>query len=163
MAGDESVKGVFEALRPVLNERMRRLVAAAQAQALGYGGVTLVAAATGLARSTITQGIKELAEPAAAINEERLRRSGGGRKRLTDRDPTLLRALEALVEPATRGDPESPLRWTSKSLSKLAAALRAQGHPISGRKVGDLLRALDYSRQAPRKTKEGASHPDRDA
>ncbi len=163
MVDQGDVKRVFEALRPVLNERMRRLVAAAQAQALGHGGVTLVAEATGLARSTITQGITELTALPPGIGEERLRRPGGGRKRLTDHDPTLLRDLEALVEPATRGDPESPLRWTCKSLSKLAAALGKQGHPISGRKVGDLLHALDYSLQANRKTREGASHPDRNA
>lgn len=160
MANQDNVKSVFEALRPVLNERMRRLVAAAEAQALGHGGVTLVAEATGLARSTITEGIAELAAPSPEGGEQRLRRPGGGRKRLTDHDPTLLRDLEGLVEPATRGDPESPLRWTCKSLSKLAAALENQGHQISGRKVGDLLRALDYSLQA---TREGMAHPDRNA
>jgi hypothetical protein len=165
MADREQVRRVFEALRPVLNERMRRLVAAAQAQALGRGGVTLVAEMTGLARSTITQGIAELTAtpPVAATGAERLRRPGGGRKRLTDRDPALSRDLEALVEPTTRGDPESPLRWTCKSLSKLAEALGERGHRISGRKVGDLLRDLGYSLQANRKTKEGASHPDRNA
>jgi hypothetical protein len=164
MADEENVRRVFDVLRPVLNERMRRLVAAAEAQALGHGGVTLVARATGLARSTIAEGIQELAAPpTAAPGEQRLRRPGGGRKPLTQHDPALLRDLEALVEPSTRGDPESPLRWTCKSLSKLATALRAQGHPISGRKVGDLLRELDYSLQANRKTREGASHPDRNA
>jgi Rhodopirellula transposase DDE domain len=163
MADQDYVKRVFEALRPVLNERMRRLVAAAEAQALGHGGVTLVAEATGLARSTITQGISELAAPLPVGGEQRLRHPGGGRKLLTDHDPTLLRDLEALVEPETRGDPESPLRWTCKSLSKLAVALSKQGHQISGRKVGDLLHALDYSLQANRKTREGASHPDRNA
>jgi transposase len=165
MADQEHVKRVFEALRPVLNERMRRLVAAAQAQALGHGGVTLVAEVTGLARSTITQGMAELTAPPPVVvtGAERLRRPGGGRKRLTDRDPTLLRDLEALVEPATRGDPESPLRWTCKSLSTLAEALGERGHRISGRKVGDLLRDLGYSLQANRKTREGASHPDRNA
>ena len=165
MSDQDHVKRVFEALRPVLNERMRRLVAAAQAQALGHGGVTLVAEATGLARSTITQGITELTvtPPIVATGVERLRRPGGGRKRLTDHDPVLLRDLEALVEPTTRGDPESPLRWTCKSLSKLAEALGERGHRISGRKVGDLLRDLGYSLQANRKTQEGASHPDRNA
>ena len=165
MSDQDHVKRVFEALRPVLNERMRRLVAAAQAQALGHGGVTLVAEATGLARSTITQGITELTvtPPIVATGVERLRRPGGGRKRLTDHDPVLLRDLEALVEPTTRGDPESPLRWTFKGLSKLAEALGERGHRISGRKVGDLLRDLGYSLQANRKTQEGASHPDRNA
>ena len=165
MADQDHVKRVFEALRPVLNERMRRLVAAAQAQALGHGGVTLVAEATGLARSTVTQGITELTvtPPVVVTGAERLRRPGGGRKSLTAHDPTLLRDLEALVEPTTRGDPESPLRWTCKSLSKLAEALGERGHRISGRKVGDLLRDLGYSLQANRKTREGASHPDRNA
>jgi hypothetical protein len=163
VANQDNVKRVFETLRPVLNERMRRLVAAAEAQALGHGGVTLVAEATGLARSTITQGIAELAAPSPEGGGQRLRRPGGGRRRLTDHDPTLLHDLEALVEPATRGDPESPLRWTCKSLSKLAAALEKQGHQISGRKVGDLLHALDYSLQANRKTREGTAHPDRNA
>jgi hypothetical protein len=164
MADREQVRRVFEALHPVLNERMRRLVAAAQAQALGHGGVTLVAEVTGLARSTITQGLAELAAPPVAVaGAERLRRPGGGRKRLTEHDPTLLRDLEALVEPTTRGDPESPLRWTCKSLSKLAESLGERGHRASGRKVGDLLRDLGYSLQANRKTKEGVSHPDRNA
>src|SRR5450756_951537 len=164
MADEQSIKSVFDALHPVLNERTRRLVAAAQAQALGRGGVTLVARAAGVARSTITLGIQELTVvPAALSSEQRLRRPGGERKRLTEHDPTLLRDLEALVEPTSRGDPESPLRWTCKSLSKLAEALGERGHRISGRKVGDLLRGLDYSLRANRKTKEGASHPDRNA
>ena len=164
MADEQSIKRVFETLHPVLTERMRRLVAAAEAQALGRGGVALVARATGMARSTIAQGISELTvTPTVVPSEQRLRRPGGGRKPLTEQDPTLLRDLEALVEPSARGDPQSPLRWTCKSLSKLAEALGEKGHRISGRKVGDLLRDLGYSLQANRKTKEGASHPDRNA
>lgn len=164
MTDERSIKKVFDALQPVLNERSRRLVAAAQAQALGRGGVAVVARAAGVARSTITLGIQELTvAPSALSGEHRVRRPGGGRKPLTEHDPTLLRDLEALVEPSSRGDPESPLRWTCKSLSKLAEALGKRGHRISARKVGDLLRELDYSLQSNRKTKEGASHPDRNA
>jgi len=163
----ERVALIFSALRPVLNERARRLLAAAQAQALGHGGVTLVAAATGLARSTLGRGLKELAVQAAAsgalLPEDRSRRPGGGSKPLVERDPTLLADLEALVEPTSRGDPTSALRWTCKSLARLAQELSQQGHRISARKVGDLLHALDYSLQATRKTREGSSHPDRNA
>jgi hypothetical protein len=154
---------VFAVLGPVLDERTRRIVAAAEAQALGRGGVTRVAQVTGLARSTLRRGMDELEAPATAAPGARVRRPGGGRKPLTDHDPTLLADLEALVDPVTRGDPESPLRWTSKSLAKLAGALRERGHRISGRKVGDLLKGLGYSLQAARKTTEGAAHPDRDA
>ena len=168
----ERLGRVFAGLGEVLDERARRVVAAAEARALGHGGVTLVAEVTGLARSTIRRGLVDVAavadvatrdQPHGGGGAPRVRRPGGGRKRLTARDPTLLRDLEALVEPATRGDPQSPLRWTSKSLSKLAVALHGQGHQISARKVGDLLRELDYSLQAPRKTTEGGTHPDRDA
>jgi Rhodopirellula transposase DDE domain len=163
----ERVASVFSSLRPVLNERTRRLAAAAQARALGCGGITLVSAATGLARSTIGRGLRELAAletagaPAAA--DQRIRRPGGGSKPLVERDPTLLADLESLVEPATRGDPMSPLRWTCKSLARLAQELCRRGHRISARKVGDLLHALNYSLQATRKTREGGSHPDRGA
>jgi hypothetical protein len=159
----ERLERVFGALGPVLDERTRRAVAAAEARALGYGGVSLVARVTGLARSTLRRGIDELEAPAAAAPVDRVRRRGGGRKCLVVHDPTLLADLEALVDPVTRGDPESPLRWTSKSLAKLAAALGERGHRVSARKVGDLLRGLDYRLQATRKTLEGADHPDRDA
>jgi hypothetical protein len=163
----ERLRQVFSEIAPALNERARRLVAAAEARALGHGGVSLVAAVTGLARSTVRRGEGEL-EPGAAPDPSReaaprVRRPGGGRKALTASDPTLVQDLEALVDPVTRGDPESPLRWTCKSLSNLAMALEERGHRISARKVGDLLRERDYSLQATRKTREGASHPDRDA
>ncbi len=139
--------------------------AAAEALALGRGGVTVVAAATGMQRHTIRAGIRELrASPStAAVPEQRVRAPGGGRKALTARDPTRLRDLEALVEPVTRGDPMSPLRWTGKSTRQLAAQLRRQGHRLSHQKVAELLHARDYSLLGNRKTKEGASHPDRDA
>ena len=158
------VRQLFEVLHPVLDERMRRLVAAGMAQTVGRGGVSVVASATGLARSTIGRGLGELAPAATPVaGAQRIRRSGGGRKPLTEHDPTLLRDLEALVDPVTRGDPQSPLRWTCKSLRQLAAALQTQGHRVSPQTIGELLRALDYSLQANRKTKEGAAHPDRNA
>ena len=155
---------LFGLLKPVCDERVRRLVAAGMAQTLGRGGVSLVADATGMARSTIARGLDELGPAATPVEgARRIRRPGGGRKPLTGHDATLLRDLEALVDPVTRGDPQSPLRWTCKSLRQLAAALRAQGHAVSPQTVGELLHALDYSLQVNRKTKEGAAHPDRNA
>jgi hypothetical protein len=154
----------FEALLAVMDERVRRQWAAAEALALGYGGISAVAAATGLARNTIAAGIAELRqriddyEPTPTI-----RRPGAGRKFLTTRDPELLHALDRLVEPATRGDPDSPLRWTCKSTRKLADELTRQGHPVSDRTVAHLLRQTGYSLQANRKTREGGRHPDRNA
>ena len=161
----ESIRRKFEALRPFLNERARRVWAATEATALGRGGVVLVARATGLARSTLYEGLRDLRElPAATPTApRRLRRPGGGDKPLTLKDPTLLAALEALVDPLARGDPESPLRWTTKSTRKLAAALQAQGHRISRGTVAALLRELGYSLQGTRKVQEGKSHPDREA
>ena len=150
----------FTALFPHLNERQRRVSAAAEARALGRGGITRVARAAGLSRPTIYQGLRDLDQPPLP---GRVRRAGGGRPAARDRDPALLAALDALIEPDTRGDPESPLRWTCKSTRQLAAALTAQGHPVSHSTVADLLRAADYSLQAPRKTLEGSAHPDRDA
>jgi hypothetical protein len=146
---------------PHLNERARRLVAASEAVGLGYGGVSRVSRACGLSRVTIAKGIQELqAEPLAA---GRIRRPGAGRPKLTACDPALPQALEALVEPLARGDPESPLRWTCKSTRALAKELSAQKHPLSHEKVAQILRSLDYSLQGNRKTQEGADHPDRDA
>ena len=147
-------------MAPFLDERGRRLVAAAEAFAAGYGGIAAVAAATGMAPSTIGRGLKELAQDEPS---ERVRRPGAGRKPTLSKDPTLLSDLEALVEPTTRGDPESPLRWTCKSVRKLAAAFRAQGHQVSHTLVAELLNAAGYSLQANRKTKEGDSHPEWDA
>src|SRR5947208_568490 len=169
------IRAKFEALRPYLDERRRRLWAAAEAMVLGRGGITAVANATGLERNTIRAGIRELqanptasAEPeaeaaAAADRVRRVRAVGGGRKPLTTEDPTLVQDLEALVEPVTRGDPMSPLRWTCKSTRQLAAELVRQGHQVSHQTVADLLHSLDYSLQGTRKTREGAEHPDRDA
>jgi hypothetical protein len=157
----------YQQLAPYLTERARRLWAATEASSLGRGGISAVASATGLSRATIHSGLGELqAAAASTVATEagpRVRRCGGGRKRLTASDQTLLDDLESLVEPVTRGDPESPLRWTCKSTSKLAAELQAQGHQVSPRTVYSLLGQLGYSLQANRKTREGSGHPDRDA
>ena len=150
----------------MMDERLRRQWAAAEAAAVGWGGVTLVSSATGLARNTIAAGIEELehrqAHPQEAV-DVRIRRPGGGRKPLTQTDPGLQQALEALVDPVTRGHPQSPLRWTCKSTSKLAEELSRQRHPVTDRTVAALLKQSGYSLQANRKTKEGSSHPDRNA
>src|SRR5574337_939895 len=164
MSEVERLRQVFQDLEPVIDERMRRLVAAAVARAWGYGGVSLVATASGVARSTIQRGLDELAQPAKVPPEQQpIRQPGGGRQRREQQDPALRRALEALVEPTTRGDPQSPLRWTCKSLRKLAEELRRQGHRVSHVRVGEMLRAMGYSLQGNRKTKEGGAHPDRNA
>jgi len=146
---------------PHLNERSRRMLAATEAMEIGYGGVTRVGRACGLSRVTITKGIAELT--ASPLSEERIRRPGGGRQKLILRDPKLLELLEHFVEPLTRGDPESPLRWTCKSTRTLARELTKQKHPISHEKVAQLLRGMQYSLQSNRKTEEGDDHPDRDA
>ena len=154
----------FTRIRPHLNEASIRLWAANEAIMLGYGGVTMVARATGLSRTTIHAGIRELnATEASPLAEGRIRRVGGGRKKLTEKDPGLRAALNQLVDPVTRGDPESCLRWTSKSTTKLARELTERGHPISQRTVCDLLAEEGYSLQSVRKTREGGTHPDRDA
>ena len=140
-----------------------RLWAANEALSLGYGGVSEVARATALSRTTIHAGIAELESAEVMDTPGRIRRSGGGRKKLTEKDPGLLDALNKLVDPVTRGDPESPLRWTSKSTTKLAQELVEQGHSVSQRTVCDLLAAEGYSLQSVRKTREGTQHPDRDA
>lgn len=159
------VRRKFRSLRPGMDERMRRQWAAAEARELGRGGITAVAQATGMSRTTITAGCRELRLPAKQRRQEvlRVRRPGGGRRSLAEIDPGLLTALEALVEPVTRGDPESPLRWTCKSTAKLAAELTQQKHPVCDRTVATLLIQAGYSLQANRKTREGASHPDRNA
>ena len=156
----DPIRERFSAVAPFLDERGRRLVAAAEAFAAGYGGIAAVAMATGVAPSTIGRGLKELAQDEPS---ERVRRPGAGRKPTISKDPTLLADLEALVEPTSRGDPESPLRWTCKSVRRLAQALQAQGHEVSRTLVGHLLNEAGYSLQGNRKTTEGDSHPDRDA
>jgi Rhodopirellula transposase DDE domain len=144
-----------------LNERQRRLYLAVEARAFGRGGVARVARATGVSRPTIQHGLRELS--GAVTAPERVRQPGGGRKKLTEQDPTLLSELEALVDPDTRGDPMSPLRWTCKSPRQLAAALAGAGHRVSHTVVAELLDQAGYSLQAPTKTLEGRQHPDRDA
>lgn len=150
----------------MMDERMRRQWAATEALAVGWGGVSAVAAATGLARNTVMAGLREVAHrrryPRTKISD-RIRGVGGGRKPLTQTDPGLERALMALLEPATRGHPQSPLRWTCKSTAKLAEALQRQHHPVTDRTVAMLLKKAGYSLQSNRKTREGASHRDRDA
>lgn len=155
----------YRALEPEMDERLRRQWAAAEARELGWGGMTAVAQAIGMSRTTVTAGRRELALPEAerATEASRVRRPGGGRKALTETDPGLIAALEALIEPTTRGDPESPLRWTCKSTRRLADELTRQNHPVRARTVAKLLREADYSLQGNRKTREGASHPDRNA
>jgi hypothetical protein len=162
METNDVIRQRFTLLEALLDERTRRLVAAAEALTLGWGGVTAVARATGLSRATIQQGMEELQHP-EELSPGRVRKPGGGRKTTLSQDPTLLEDLEGLVEPVTRGDPESPLRWTCKSLRKLAAELQQMGHRVGRHLVGDLLHTLEYSLQANSKTLEGGDHPDRDA
>jgi hypothetical protein len=154
----------YESIAPLLDERQRRRWLGVEARALGRGGVSAVARATGASRSTVTAAVKELADPAADVGTRgRVRRAGAGRPSVTATDPQLLAALEALVDPATRGDPMSPLRWTSKSTRTLAKELAGQGHAVAERTVAKLLHGAGYSLQAVRKTREGGTHPDRDA
>ena len=160
---DEAAIGErFRALAGELNERQRRLWAAAEARSCGRGGIEATARATGIHQDTIRKGIREL-ESGERLPVGRVRRAGAGRKALTESDPTLLPDLKRLVEADTRGDPESPLLWTAKGVRTLAAALRERGHKVHFATVAKLLHGLGYSLQANRKTKEGASHPDRDA
>lgn len=152
---DESaIRLRFEALAPVLDERGRRRLAAAEAAAAGRGGVSAVTRVTGIARSTIGRGLAELRAGESPAGD-RVRRAGGGRKPLSETDPTLVDDLRSLVEPETRGDPQSPLLWTCKSLRKLSQSLRDMGHKVGRTLVGELLHQLDYRLQANRKTREG--------
>ncbi len=151
----------FASVWPLLDERARRLMAASEAMALAYGGVSAVHRACGLSRRAIASGIREI-RGRVWLEPGRIRRKGAGRKRLTVRDPRLLAALDRLVEPGTRGDPESPLRWVCKSTRALARELTKRRHPISHVKVAQLLHDQDFSLQGTRKTEEGSDHPDRD-
>ena len=164
MIDESTIRRRFRLIAAHLDERMRRLVAAAEAAAMGFGGVSIVARATGVSRRAIRIGATELRQkPRAVGGAGRVRRPGGGRKKAVHQDLTLLRDLEALIEPVTRGDPESPLRWTAKSVRRLAAELQRQGHRTSHRMVAEMLHELGYSLQANAKTIEGARHPDRNA
>ena len=157
----------YERMQGALNERGRRLFAATEALSIGWGGVAIVARATGIAPSTIGRGKAEVwaldASDAPLLLATRSRGAGGGRKKLTEKDPTLVSALESLIEPGTRGDPESPLRWTCKSTRRLAEELVRLGHQTSATTVGTLLKGMQYSLQGNQKTLEGSSHPDRNA
>jgi hypothetical protein len=146
-----------------LDERGRRTLAAAEALTVGWGGISLVARATGLSRATIGLGVKELRGTVAVAAPDRVRRAGGGRTKTVDKDPSVLADLERLVEPTARGDPQAPLRWTCKGVRKLAAELRARGHQVSHQWVAATLEEVGYRLQANRKTREGGDHPDRDA
>jgi hypothetical protein len=158
----ETLRRKYRALEPELTERSRRLWAATEARELGHGGIALVEQGTGVSRSTIARGIREL-ESGEVLEPGRTRRPGGGRKRASEKDPTLLADLESLVEPTASGDPDSLLRWTSKSLRRLASDLTSMGHEASHMLVAYVLRDLGYSLQANLKTREGPQHPDRDA
>ena len=156
------LKRKFRSVWPHLDERTRRLMAGNEAVSLGYGGVSLVRRACGLSRKAIAKGIREIQRGSRPL-AGRIRRPGAGRKSITQSDPRLVQALEALIEDQTRGDPESALRWICKSTRAIARELGKQKHPVSHMKVAQLLHGLDYSLQSNRKTEEGADHPDRDA
>lgn len=159
---ENPVKSRYELMKPFLNERTRRIMLGAEALSLGWGGITHVSQATGIHRDTIVAGCKELKED-KQFDTTHIRKKGGGRKKVINNDPLVIIDLEKLIEPATRGDPESPLRWTSKSLRHLTKELNKMGHKLSHSRVADLLHDLDYSLQANKKTTEGKQHPDRDA
>lgn len=168
MHDEKLIREKFRVLDPLLDERTRRLWAACEAKALGWGGIGVVSRATGLSRTTISTGLRECAQEGKATEVvvpvvTRTRRAGGGRKSLIEHDPQLWADLERLVDPLTRGDPQSPLRWTCKSTYKLASELQALGHIVSARSVAHLLHEMHYSLQANRKPREGGKHPDRDA
>lgn len=167
-AAISTVKAKYKALNGRLDEATLRLWAAVEARSLGRGGISVVARAIGLSRTTIHVGLNELENASATkraseVSQDRIRTLGAGRKRLVDKNPKLKQALEALLEPATRGDPQSPLRWTCKSTTKLADALNRRSHQVSQRSVCRLLAEMDYSLQSNRKAREGTDHPDRDA
>jgi transposase len=164
MVAEDAIRRRFRLIERHLDERMRRLVAAAEAEAVGFGGVSVAARATGVSRRAIRAGTHELKERRAPEpGPLRIRRAGGGRKRTIARDSTLVGDLEKLIEPTTRGHPMAPLRWTCKSVRRLAVELKQQGHATSHRMVAELLHDLGYSLQGNRKTLEGSSHPDRNA
>lgn len=167
-ASIEGIRFRYESLAPAMDERMMRLWAASEAEALGRGGIAAVTKATGILKKRIRYGVMDLAQlrenpPTQPPRKQRVRRPGGGRKLLTEKDPTLLPDLDSLVEPVTRGDPQSPLRWTCKSVRKLADELCAMGHQVGAQKVSELLHEQGYSLQSTRKTREGTQHPDRNA
>lgn len=163
----ETIEAKYATLSPYMDERTRRIWAAVEAQSLGWGGVSRVAEATGMSRATIYAGVQELESLSQTPNEVmppwQIRFAGGGRKRIEQTNEGILEDLESLLDPVTRGDPESPLRWTTKSTNKLASELKLRGHAVSARTVYTLLKDLGYSLQSHRKTLEGRKHSDRDA
>ena len=161
IALEGSIVEKYAAIAPVLDERARRLWAATESRAIGFGGDALVSAATGLARETIRNGRREIEHGIEVTG--RVRRAGAGRPGIEDAQPGIKEALEQLVDPLTRGDPTSPLRWTCKSRAKLSSALSKKGWTVSSTTLGRLLHELGYSLQSVRKSREGASHPDRNA
>jgi hypothetical protein len=162
MIDHEQIRERFRVIAPHLDERARRLLAATEARAAGYGGIAAVSQATGVAPSTIARGLQDLAAE-SPLAPGQVRRAGGGRKSLIDNDPTLRVDLLTLVEPDARADPMSPLRWTCKSLRRLADELAERGHQVSRSVIGAMLKAEKFSLQGNRKTREGSEHPDRDA
>ena len=162
MIDEGAIRARYAAVAPLVDERARRLLAATEALVLGRGGVSAVARATGLSRTTIQRGMRDV-RASEAVPKGRIRREGAGRPRVEERDLTLRRDLDALIEPTSRGDPQSPLRWTCKSVRRLAEELRRQGHAVSHQTVSELLHDMGYSLQANRKVLEGSSHPDRNA
>ena len=158
-----AIKYRYDKLKPYLNEKVKRLVLAAEAKAIGWGGIEKVSRATGTSNDTISKGIKELDDEPEVIESGKIRKPGGGRKKIIEIDPTLLSDLDTLIEPTTRGDPESPLRWTCKSTRKLARELKNMGHTISHMRVADILHDQGYSLQSNKKVIEGDTHPDRNA
>jgi transposase len=156
-----AIRTKYKGFGPALNERGRRLWAASEAKALGWGGITAVVRATGISESTILRGLAEISA-GEKIEAGRVRKPGGGRKKAVEKDPEILRAIERLVEPTASGHPQRPLRWTHKSLRNISAELQALGHSLSPRRVADVLREAGYTLQSNRKAQEGRSHPDRD-
>ena len=160
MHDDPELQRKFASILPNLDERQRRLLAAAEARSLGYGGIRRVSRASGISHTAIRRALNPLDAPPPPAGH--VRRPGGGRKKVRDKGPAILSALEGLIAPETRGDPMSPLRWTCKSTRQLARLLTAEGHPVSHVTVARLLHGLRYSLQGNAKTKEGKQHPDRD-
>lgn len=161
MKKEEEISKKFERISEYLNEKSKRLWSANEAISIGWGGIEIVSKSTGLSRKTISNGIKEL-KLELNTNQSRVRKKGGGRKKLKDKDINFEKDLKELVESSTRGDPESPLKWVSKSTRKLADELNKNGHRVSHVVVAETLRTMGYSLQANKKTKEGGNHPDRD-
>ena len=157
------IKSRYNLIKPFFNEKARRLFLAAEANVIGWGGIEKVSRVTGASSETISKGCKELEEEPEVIESGKIRKQGGGRKKLIDTDPTLLSDLNSLIEPTTRGDPESPLRWTCKSTRKLARELKSMGHNVSHMRVADILHSQGYSLQSNQKVIEGDNHPDRNA